>query len=85
MQNKIIERFPFGLATRKSWPNWEYYIHHSRVVRSLWQRKNEAAKDLLAQIAGSDPWRKDIQEYQGKYVELFLRFWTLKLWLDQRI
>ena len=85
VQNKTIERFPFRLATRKSWPNWEYYIHHSRVVRSLWQRKNEAAKDLLKQIVGSDPWRKDIQEYQGKYVELFLRFWTLKLWLDQRI
>ncbi|MFX0199829.1 MAG: asparagine synthase-related protein [Candidatus Hodarchaeota archaeon] len=87
---KAIERQIKGtilksVATDHSWPNWEYYAHHSEKVRSLWMRKNDVAQEIFAAIMGKDPYQMEIQKYRGKGVDLFFRLLTLKLWLDQRV
>jgi asparagine synthase (glutamine-hydrolysing) len=84
LQNRIHDKLWPHMATRGSWPNWEYYLPHSRVISSLWMRNRRAARDFFLQIAGHDPYATPIREYRGCKVELFLRLLTLKLWLDQR-
>lgn len=74
-----------GIATDESWPDQIYYINNSQVIKRLWERPNPAAEEVFQQIAGSDHFRKDIADYKswgGMY--LFNRFFTLKLWMDQR-
>jgi len=84
LQNRISERFLPHMATRGSWPNWEYYISHSGTVQSLWTRRNDAARELFVQLLGHDPLNKPAQAYRGRQVEFFMRLFTLKLWLDER-
>lgn len=85
LRNRIRERLLPGMATRGSWPNWEYYISRSRTVQSLWARKNNSARDLFVQLLGCDPFSRSTQGYRGRQVEQFMRLFTLKLWLDQRM
>src|SRR6185295_18751428 len=33
-QNRIVEKILPRMSIRGSWPNWEYYIQHSKVIRS---------------------------------------------------
>lgn len=80
-----IKKQKKSIATNESWPNWPYYIHHSKKIESLWMRKNETARDIFKQILGKDPYEKTIQEYKSDIdLKLFLRLLTLKLWFDQR-
>jgi hypothetical protein len=69
-------------VTFGSWPNWEFYLHHSRVVQELWERKNPVAVDLFRQILGYNPFVKPISEYRGRERVLLERLLTLKIWLD---
>jgi hypothetical protein len=85
LQNKLVTKVHPRLASRGSWPNWEYYVHHSQVLRSLWSRKNGAAQEVFRETLGSDPWARPIEQYRGREAELFLRLLTQKLWLDQRL
>jgi hypothetical protein len=84
LRNRIHDKLRPKMATRGSWPNWEYYLPRSRVIASLWMRNHQAARDFFLQVGGQDPYETPIQEYRGRKVELFLRMLTLKLWLDQR-
>lgn len=70
------------LATSGSWPNWEYYVHHSPVLARLWHRENKDTADLLRSLAGFDPFSRSIESYKGPDVEFFVRLLTLKIWLD---
>lgn len=79
LQNRFHRMFRRGLATRGSWPNWEYYLRHSPTLQSLWSAQCEPADQLLPQILGSPNYRNDA--YRGNRVELALRILTLKAWL----
>jgi hypothetical protein len=72
------------IATDVSWPNWDYYVHHSKKIAFLWHRKNSTAQNLLTKILGYDPFSLSIQSYRGRQIKLFTRILTLKIWLDQR-
>ncbi len=84
LRNRITEKVVPRMATRGSWPNWEYYIRHSQVIQSLWTRRNDVARDLFVRVLGSDPFKQPLHAYRGRQVEFFLRLFTQKLWLDQR-
>ena len=77
-------KYANSIATEISWPNWEYYIHNSKKIETLWFRENKVAKEVFTMILGFNPYQKKIQEYKKTEVSLFLRLLTLKLWLDQR-
>lgn len=73
-----------GIVTAGSWPDHEYYINNSQVIKKLWERPNPAADEVFMQIAGREHFRKDIAEYKGgRGLHLFIRIFTLKLWMDQ--
>jgi asparagine synthetase B (glutamine-hydrolysing) len=83
IRNRYKRRFSSpGLATSGSWPNWEYYLHHSQVIRELWTRKNDEVRDLFDHLLGYDPFQKPIQEFRGKESVLFERLLTLKVWFS---
>lgn len=73
-----------SIVTEESWPNWRYYIDNSKLIESLWHRKNDEAEDIFIKVTGRDPYDKHIHDYKGKELKLFLRLATLKIWLDQR-
>jgi len=82
---KRLRRRVQGLATEESWPNWEYYIDHSKKIESLWMRNKDGARDLFRKMLDEDPYEKTLQEYKSSVdLELFLRLLTLKLWFEQR-
>lgn len=72
------------LSTLGSWPNWEFYLHNSSVIRDLWMRPNSDARDLLTEITGNDPFSIPISSYRGNARVLFERLLTLKIWFDVR-
>lgn len=73
-----------GIATEESWPDYIYYMKNSEIIKKLWERPNPIAHDLFLQIAGQEYFRKNIVEYNGwRSLFLFIRFFTLKLWMDQ--
>jgi len=82
--NRMSQRLLPGLHTRGSWLNWDYYVHHSPVVRDLWTRETSGAQGVLREIMGPERFRADVQDYRGRNVQLFVRLLTLKIWLDQR-
>lgn len=79
-----LRRLKPSLSTDTSWPDWAYFVRHSALLRTLWQRPNPDALDLLRRLAGPDCIRRDPEAYQGSEVFLFVALLTLKLWLDQR-
>jgi|WetSurMetagenome_2_1015567.scaffolds.fasta_scaffold02065_7 asparagine synthase (glutamine-hydrolysing) len=80
IKDRLLKKFP----TDESWPNWGYYLCHSRKIRSLWFRRNNAIKHYFALMLGEDPFKKDIRDFKGGKSELFYRLLTLKLWIEQR-
>jgi hypothetical protein len=80
---KYFGRGDKGIATEESWQDHEYYINNSQTIKMLWERPNPAAEEVFMQIVGSGHFRKNIDEYRRRDLYLFLRFFTLKLWMDQ--
>lgn len=73
-----------GIATEDSWPDFEYYINNSQTIKRLWERPNPWTEEVFLQIAGPEHFKKDIAKYRGwRGMDLFFRFFTLKLWMDQ--
>lgn len=73
-----------GIVTDGSWPDHEYYINNSQGIKTLWERPNPASEEVFLKIAGRERYRKDIAEYKGwRGLFLFIRLFTLKLWMDQ--
>jgi hypothetical protein len=84
LRNRIVERILPQMATPGSWPNWRYYIQHSKIIESHWRRPNPLAKDIFTRILGKDPFQTTMRDYAGPEHLLFLRLLTQKIWLDQR-
>ena len=84
LQNRIEKRLRPRIAERGSWPNWEFYVHHSPVVAQTWSNPGEETRGIFSAILGEDPFVRPITSYRGRTVELFSRIWTLKLWMEQR-
>jgi asparagine synthase (glutamine-hydrolysing) len=84
IKNRLRQKAAPGIATRGSWPNWEYYLGHSRVIASLWGRENALAVDTFDRLLCQPPLSTPPGQYSGREIEYFLRLFTLKLWLDQR-
>lgn len=84
LRNRFTERFQSGMATLGSWPNWRYYLRHSKKFDALWHKPNDAAREIFLSILGKDPYQKDIRYYASEDLALFQRLVTQKLWLDQR-
>ena len=73
-----------GSATRGSWPDFNHYIRHSKVVPELWSDPSPETRDVLADVVGVDPWSRPMGEWAKLGSLRFLRLVTLKVWLDQR-
>lgn len=82
--NRLREKAFPRMSTRGSWPNWKYYIMHSRVIEALWERPNPLARDMLLKLVGYDPLCKKPREFSTRDTEFFLRLLTLKAWFERR-
>lgn len=82
--NRIAGKFRPSIASRGSWPNWDYYVAHSKLVESSWKSRSPHAAEVIEEIAGDQVLRRSPAEFSGPKVEWFLRLWTLKLWLGQQ-
>jgi len=71
------------LVNDGSWPNFEYYITNSKVIREIWERPNELAEELFSKIIGPGESKLRLDQYSGSRLYLFLRLFTLKVWFDQ--
>jgi hypothetical protein len=81
-RNRFDRRFRRGIAARGSWPNWEYYLHHSPAIRDLWLPPDEKSTELFREILGYNPLQRSPGSFPGDNgVEQFSRLLTLKLWL----
>jgi len=78
-----VERHRGRMATEESWPNWRYYVRTSKKLRSLWQRPNPLARELISELC-EEPFRENGTSYCDRPTQYFMRLLTLKLWLDQR-
>jgi len=79
LRRKLI---PKGIKTNESWPNWQYYICNSKKIKELWDEKNNVAVDIFKQIMGTQAYKPNILNYSKDELTLFMRLFTLKLWLD---
>ena len=73
-----------GSVTRGSWPDFNHYIRHSKVVPELWADPSPETRDVLTDVVGVDPWSRPMGEWAKLGSLRFLRLVTLKIWLDQR-
>jgi hypothetical protein len=79
-----LERLKPSLATSGSWPNWHYYIAHSRRIASLWSSPNRVANDLFERVLSHNHLSSDIRTYRANDTWLLVKLLSLKLWLEQR-
>lgn len=75
---------PGGLLTRGSWPNFNYYVRHSKVLPNLWSNNHGISYDVFCELLGYDPWLISIDMWSKRSTHEFFRILTLKLWLDQQ-
>ncbi len=78
-----LERRRMRMSTEESWPNWPYYVRSSDKLRTLWQRPNPVARELIEELTG-EAFRENAASYGDRSTQYFMRLLTLKLWLDQR-
>jgi asparagine synthase (glutamine-hydrolysing) len=76
-----LEKPPSVRTTNGSWPNFDYYIIHSQVLRELWHSSTPLEEEILTAVYGENPWQTSIAEW-AKRRDLFFRLLTLKLWLQ---
>ena len=85
LRNRMEKQFARRIALSGSWPNWDYYVQHSRLLKNLWLTQTSEARQLFQSLVEEDPYDKPMGAYRGESgAELFTRFLTLKLWVDQR-
>jgi len=73
-----------GISTDGSWPDFVYYVAHSKVLPELWESPPPAQRELLTELLGEDPWRTSLSAWARRDVDLILRLLTLRIWLTQR-
>ena len=79
-----LRRLRPSAGSDESWPNWQYYVGHSRTLKTLWQRPNPEAMDFFRRVLGPENVADEIEAYHGNRVFRLVSMLTLKLWLDQR-
>jgi asparagine synthase (glutamine-hydrolysing) len=85
VQNKVLSRQQkASIVTRGSWPNFSAYVQNSPVIKSLWEPKYQETTDVLTELIGQNPWKRDFHKEVALNAEQFLRMLSMKLWLDQR-
>ena len=67
-----------------SWPNWEYYLFNSDTISRIWNNQHKTARDFFITLLDFDPYTRPIKDYCKNDCKLFLRLFTLKMWIDQR-
>lgn len=72
------------LATEGSWPDFGYYLAHSKVLPELWTAPSPGQRELLSDLMGRDPWRTSLPEWAKEGSDQILRLITLRIWLEQR-
>ncbi|MCC7374075.1 MAG: hypothetical protein IT581_05440 [Verrucomicrobiales bacterium] len=83
--NRIRKKVKPGIATRGSWPNWEYYVQNSQIVDALWANPRPDTTALLVDVLGQNPFPAAKTEHKGGMTERFLRMLTLKLWHERAL
>jgi hypothetical protein len=78
-----LRRLRPAIAGDGSWPNWHYYLAHSRRMASLWSAPSSAADELFPRLLGRRV-SADLHSYQGNDIWLLIQLLSLKLWLEQR-
>lgn len=73
-----------GISTDGSWPDFVYYVAHSKVLPELWESPTPGQRELLTDLLGEDPWRTPLSAWARRDVDLILRLLTLRIWLTQR-
>ena len=80
------KKFAPKVATTGSWPDWGYYISHSRKLYELWIRNNPLAIEVLSRVMGYNPFERPLRWWVDRgEMEVILRLITLKIWMDVRI
>jgi asparagine synthase (glutamine-hydrolysing) len=82
---KKITKESAGMKTEESWPNWDYYLHNSEKIKTLWSDPEPETRELITCIVGKDPWRMPIRNNTDVDLKCFLRILTMKIWLERRI
>lgn len=85
LRNRFEKKVKPNIALSGSWPNWEYYVHHSEKIGEMWNRSPESARPLFRELLGVDPFERPLNSFRGAEVDFFSRLLTLKLWLEYRI
>jgi hypothetical protein len=65
-----------------SWPNWYYYRKNSKKIASLMLMKKDETKDVLIHLYGKEEMSHLHNNYKTIHMKSFLRFFTIKMWLD---
>lgn len=73
-----------GLSTDGSWPDFVYYVTHSKVLPELWAAPTPGQRELLTELLGEDPWQIPLAVWAQRDIDLVLRLLTLRIWLAQR-
>lgn len=85
LHHRFEKLYKPSIALSGSWPNWEYYTSHSKVLADLWNRKNPPAMEFATRLFGANPFDRAPSDYRPREVDLFSRLVTLKIWMGQRI
>ncbi len=75
---------PADNTTSGSWPEFSVYIAGSPLIAELWSAPSPFIRELFTAILGRDPWGMSVQAWASEAADLFLRLFTVKLWLEQR-
>jgi asparagine synthase (glutamine-hydrolysing) len=75
-----LEKRYSARTTNGSWPNWNYYLIHSQVLKELWHSPTPLEKEILTTVYGDNPWQTPIAKWAKRH-DLLFRLLTLKLWL----
>lgn len=70
------------MTTSGSWPNYQYYIDNSQVIKKLWDDTSPMSRKLISSLLIQDPWELEQKNSQKLATELKLSVLTLSLWLD---
>jgi len=85
LKNRFEKKVKPKIALSGSWPNWEYYVHHSEKIAEMWNRSPESVRPLFQELLGVDAFDRPVKSFRGGEVDFFSRLLTLKLWMENRI
>lgn len=71
-----------SITTKGSWPNFEYYVQNSPVIKSMWDSISTPSRELINDLMGQDVFALELTQWQGSQIPLLLRILTFGYWLD---